>query len=81
MAFAPIARDQGVTSFPPGDVAAAFVEGVIVELAEQRRREPNAVRALKHVTYEAGPAFVEVVKEGVARGVVNGHAAAREAAR
>jgi hypothetical protein len=81
VAFAPIARDQGVTSFPPGDVAAAFVEGVIVELAEQRRREPNAVRALKHVTYEAGPAFVDAVREGVARGLAAGREAAKAAVR
>jgi hypothetical protein len=76
VAYAPIARDQGVTSLDADVVAAAFIEGAVVELLSEEKAEPRRPVALKRVTYEAGPAFVEAVTKAVARGVVAGHASA-----
>jgi Cytosol aminopeptidase family, N-terminal domain len=74
MAFAPIARDQGVTSLPPDDVAAAFVEGALLEYEAERRAAPDKPILLKDVTYEAGPPFIEAVTRAVGRGVEAAHA-------
>jgi Cytosol aminopeptidase family, N-terminal domain len=79
MAFAPIARDQGVTSLPPDDVAAAFVEGALVEYQAERRAS-NTPIPLQDVTYEAGPPFIEAVTRAVARGVEAAHARSRASA-
>ncbi|EYF05003.1 hypothetical protein [Chondromyces apiculatus] len=76
MAYAPIARDQGVTTLPAEDVAKAFVEGALSEfLAAQRadRADPKKPLALKHVTYEAGPAFIDAVKKAIPLGVAAAH--------
>ncbi len=79
MAFAPIARDQGVTALPPDDVAAAFVEGALVEY-DAERRTSSAPIPLQDVTYEAGPPFIEAVTRAVARGVGAAHARLRASA-
>ena len=75
-AYAPIARDQGVTTLAADDVAAAFVEGALTEFFAERRAAPSTAPQLKHVTYEAGAQFVEAVGKAVARGVdaARGHA-------
>jgi Cytosol aminopeptidase family, N-terminal domain len=73
MAFAPIVRDQGVTTFAADDVAQAFVEGALVEFGNERRAAPASDFALRDVTYEAGPQFVESVSTAVARGVAAAH--------
>jgi hypothetical protein len=78
MAFAPIARDQGVTTLPPDDVAAAFVEAALVEYEAERRAAPDKPIPLKDVTYEAGPPFIDAVTRAVARGVEAAHARVRE---
>ncbi len=75
MAYAPIARDQGVTTLDADVVAAAFVEGAVTELLTEEKADPRAGQALRRVTYEAGPQFVEAVGKAVARGVAAGHAA------
>jgi hypothetical protein len=74
MAFAPIVRDQGVTTFAADDVAQAFVEGALVEFGSERRAAPASDFGLRDVTYEAGPQFVESVSKAVARGVAVAHA-------
>ncbi len=73
MAFAPIVRDQGVTTFAADDVAQAFVAGALVEFGSERRAAPASDFALRDVTYEAGPQFVESVSKAVARGVTAAH--------
>jgi len=73
MAFAPIVRDQGVTTFAADDVAQAFVEGALLEFGSERRAAPASDLALRDVTYEAGPQFVESVSKAVARGVAAAH--------
>ena len=74
MAFAPIARDQGVTTLSPDAVAAAFVEAALVEYEAERRVAPDRPIPLKDVTYEAGPPFIDAVTRAVARGVDAAHA-------
>jgi hypothetical protein len=74
MAYAPIARDQGVTTIAADEVAAAFVEGALVEFLAEQKTEPRKAIHLERVTYEAGPAFVDAVSKAVARGVDSGHA-------
>jgi uncharacterized protein (DUF2062 family) len=74
MAYAPIARDQGVTSLAADRVAAAFVEGALAEFLTEQKADPRKAIGLKHVTYEAGPAFVDAVSKAVAEGVAAGHA-------
>jgi hypothetical protein len=74
MAYAPIARDQGVTTIPADEVAAAFVEGALVEFMLEQKTEPRKAIHLEHVTYEAGAAFVDAVSRAVARGVASGEA-------
>jgi hypothetical protein len=78
-AFAPIVRDQGVTTIPADEVAAAFVEGAMREVLDEKGADPNKARALKHVTYEAGPAFIGAVSKAVPRGVAAAHGAAPKA--
>ena len=73
MAFAPVVRDQGVTTFAADDVAQAFVEGALVEFGSERRAAPASDFALRDVTYEAGPQFVQSVSKAVARGVAAAH--------
>jgi hypothetical protein len=73
-AFAPIVRDQGVSTLPPDDVAAAFVEAALVEYQTERRAAPDKPIALQTVTYEAGPPFIDAVSRAVARGVQAAHA-------
>jgi hypothetical protein len=73
MAYAPIARDQGVTSINADDVAAAFIAGAVTEFLEQRRAHPDRPIALQHVTYEAGPPYIDAVKKAVAAGVAAAH--------
>jgi hypothetical protein len=73
MAFAPVVRDQGVTTLAAGDVAQAFVEGALVEFGSERRAAPASDFELRDVTYEAGPQFVESVSTAVARGVAAAH--------
>jgi hypothetical protein len=74
MAFAPVVRDQGVTTFPADQVAVAFVEGALVEWGNERRASPQAPAHLKAVTYEAGPTFIAAVKDAIPRGVAAAHA-------
>jgi len=74
LAYAPIARDQGVTSIAADEVAAAFVEGALAEFLEERAADPAKPFALKHVAYEAGPAFVQAVSKATSRGVDAAHA-------
>jgi hypothetical protein len=74
MAFAPIVRDQGVTAFAADEVAAAFVEGALVEYQAERRADPARPLSLRSVTYEAGPPFIDAVTRAVARGVEAAHA-------
>jgi hypothetical protein len=69
MAFAPIVRDQGVTSLGPAEVAAAFVEAALVEYRREQRADPARPLPLRKVTYEAGPPFIEAVTKAVAHGV------------
>jgi hypothetical protein len=78
MAFAPIARDQGVTTLPPNDVAAAFVEAALVEYQVERRATPDKPVRLQDVTYEAGPPFIDAVTRAVAQGVAAAHTRVRE---
>lgn len=80
MAFAPVVRDQGVTAIGADQVAAAFVEGALVEWSTARRTDPQAPLRLKEVTYEAGPAFIEAVKKAVPSGVEAAHARIRAGA-
>jgi hypothetical protein len=77
MAFAPIARDQGVTTLPPDAVAAAFVEAALVEYQVERRATPDRSIALQDVTYEAGPPFIDAVTRAVTQGVAAAHARLR----
>jgi len=77
MAYAPIARDQGVTSLSADVVAAAFVEAALGELIDERAARAGDALALQHVTYEAGPQFVDAVSKAVARGVEAAHARRR----
>jgi hypothetical protein len=79
MAFAPVVRDQGVTAFAADEVAAAFVEGALVEYHAERRAEPARPMPLQSVTYEAGPPFIDAVTRAVARGVEAAHATTRRA--
>jgi hypothetical protein len=72
-AYAPIVRDQGVTSIPADEVAAAFIEGALGEYLAEQRAEPTRAFALKRFTYEAGPAFVGAVTKATARGVLAAH--------
>ena len=78
MAFAPIARDQGVTSLTPDDVAAAFVEAALVEYQVERRGMPDKPILLQDVTYEAGPPFIAAVTQAVVQGVAAAHTRVRE---
>ena len=74
IAFAPIARDQGVTTLDADVVATAFVEGALGEfLLEAKTAAPGSLH-LKHVTYEAGPAFIGAVTKATAAGVAEAHA-------
>ena len=73
-------RDQGVTTLGADQVAAAFVEGALVEWSTARRADPQAPLRLKEVTYEAGPAFIEAVKKAVPSGVEAAHARIRAGA-
>lgn len=79
MAFAPVVRDQGVTSIPADQVATAFIEGALVEWGTARRTDPQAPLRLKEVTYEAGPAFIADVTKAVPAGVEAAHARMRSA--
>ncbi len=72
MAFAPVVRDQGVTKFAADEVAVAFVEGALGEWHAAQRA--GAQTKLKEVTYEAGPAFIDAVKNAMPRGVAVAHA-------
>jgi hypothetical protein len=71
MAYAPIVRDQGVTTLPADEVAGAFVEGALGEFLEETKA--GKAVALTHVTYEAGPAFIDAVKKAVPRAVEAAH--------
>lgn len=73
MAYAPIARDQGVTSINADDVAAAFIAGALTEFLDERRADPQRPVHLKHVTYEAGPPYIDAVKKAAAAGVAAAH--------
>lgn len=74
MAFAPVVRDQGVTTLGADEVAAAFVEAALLEYHAERRADPAKPAALQDVTYEAGPPFIDAVTKAVARGVEAAHA-------
>lgn len=79
MAFAPVVRDQGVTTIGADQVAAAFIEGALVEWHTARRSDPHAPLRLKGVTYEAGPAFIQDVTKAVPIGIEAAHARTRSA--
>ena len=81
MAYAPIARDQGVTSIAPGDVAAAFVEGALGEYLTERGVDPSALLRLRRGTFEAGPTFVDSVAKAIPRGVEAARAHASDVGR
>lgn len=70
-AYAPIARDQGVTTLGADVVAEAFVRGALAEY-ETERAAGQPVNQLKHVTFEAGPAFVGAVSNAVKRATAGG---------
>jgi len=74
MAYAPIARDQGVTTIAADEVAAAFVEGALTEFSTEQNAGATKPMKLQHVTYEAGAAFVDAVTKAVSRGVAASHA-------
>lgn len=74
MAFAPVVRDQGVTTFGADEVAAAFVEGALAEWDTAHREHPVAPLALQEVVYEAGPAFIDSVKAAIPRAMTAAHA-------
>jgi hypothetical protein len=69
MAYAPIARDQGVTSLPADVVAEAFVEGAMREYLAASKSAPPGSLHLQSVTYEAGPQFVDAVSRATTKGV------------
>lgn len=81
VAYAPIVRDQGVTTIPPDEVAAAIVEGALAEFLTEQKTEPRKAIHLKHVIFEAGPAFVDAVSKGVSRGLESGRAHAEPHAK
>jgi hypothetical protein len=49
------------------------VEGALLEFGSEQRAAPASDLALRDVTYEAGPQFVESVSKAVARGVAAAH--------
>ena len=68
VAYAPIARDQGVTTIPADAIAAAIAEGALAEFLTEQKTEPRKAIHLKRVVFEAGPAFVDVVSRGLESG-------------
>jgi hypothetical protein len=74
MAFAPVVRDQGVTTFSADDAAVAFIDGALFEWSTEMRANPQVPARLKAIAYEAGPAFIEAVKKAVPRGIQAAHA-------
>jgi hypothetical protein len=68
VAYAPIVRDQGVTTIPADAVAAAIAEGALAEFLTEQKTEPRKAIHLKQMTFEAGPAFVDVVSRGLESG-------------
>ena len=72
-----LVRDQGMTLFTAEEVAAAFIEGALVQWGSQQRQNPQPPRRLIEVTYEAGPAFIQAVTAAVPRAVAAAHARLR----
>lgn len=79
MAFAPVVRDQGVTTIGADQVAAAFIEGALVEWRTARSTDAQTPLRLKAVTFEAGPAFIQDVTKAVPTGIAAAHARMRSA--
>lgn len=73
MSFAPIVRDQGVTTIEADAVAEAFIDAAAREYLRAKQAEPSRSLALREVTYEAGPQFVDKVKVAVEKAVAAAH--------
>jgi len=78
VAFAPLIRDQGNTSFPAGDVEVALLKSVLLAYDTQKRLEAEGLAdkyTLKEWIVEAGPAFFDETVIGAQKAIQEAEAA------
>jgi Cytosol aminopeptidase family, N-terminal domain len=79
VAYAPLIRDQGNSKFGTGDVASAFLRGVLLAYDTERRLQKQGLAkpfALEQWNVEAGAAFFDDTAAGVRKGIDEAKAAA-----
>lgn len=77
VAFAPLIRDQGNSSFDAGDVEQAVIFGVMLAYDTDRRLQREGFAkpySLKQWIVEAGPSFFDTTQIGVQKGIDNSKA-------
>src|SRR5947209_6793995 len=79
VAYAPLIRDQGNARLGTGDVAEAFVRGVLLAYDTEKRLQKQGLArefALEQWNVEAGPEFFDDTVMGVQKGIDEAKAAA-----
>jgi len=79
VAYAPLIRDQGNSRFAAGDVAEAFLRGVLLAYDTEKRLQKEGLAkgfTLQQWNVEAGPAFFDDTVMGVQKGIAGAKAAA-----
>ncbi len=81
VAYAPLIRDQGNSRFRTGDVAQAFLRGVLLAYDTEKRLQKEGLAkgfTLEQWNVEAGPAFFDDTVMGVQKGIAEAKAAAAQ---
>src|SRR5438552_3672428 len=79
VAYAPLIRDQGNSRFGTGDVANAFLRGVLLAYDTEKRLQKEGLAkqfTLEQWNVEAGPAFFDDTIAGVEKGLKEAKTAA-----
>jgi hypothetical protein len=79
VAYAPLIRDQGNSKFGTGDVAEAFLRGVLLAYDTEKRLQKQGLAkeyTLEQWNVEAGSAFFDETVTGVQKGIDGAKAAA-----
>jgi leucyl aminopeptidase len=72
VAYAPLIRDQGNSKFGTGEIARAFVRGVLLAYDTDRRLQKEGLAkqfTIEQWNIEAGPAFFDDTIAGVQKGI------------
>ena len=79
VAYAPLIRDQGNSKFGTGEIARAFVRGVLLAYDTDRRLQKEGLAkqfTIEQWNIEAGPAFFDDTIAGVQKGIDEAKASA-----